>query len=77
MAGKLLKQSMQPSSFEFIPSCDTDSFLSADPLLNIEDAEPPRVSSQRSIDEIVLSSSVSQRPREEAETNSGSQGHRS
>ena len=60
---------MQPSSFEFVPSSDTDSFLSADPLLNVHDAVPPRILSQRTIDEIVVSSSVSRRPSESADTN--------
>ena len=34
---------MRPSSFEFVPSCDRDSLLWVVPLLNVQDAEPPRL----------------------------------
>ena len=49
---------MNPSSFEFIPECDRDSFIERDPFSGIQTTEPPPVETQSTIDEIVLSSNV-------------------
>ena len=49
---------MNPSSFEYIPDCDRDSFLGRDPLSDIEMSEPPPVTTRLTIDEIVQTSNV-------------------
>ena len=46
-----VEDTMNPSSFEFIPECDRDSFTENDPLSQIQATEPPPVLTQSTIDE--------------------------